>query len=41
MVEGVSMLITHRDEFGSVIRHKGNGVDGLITTLREKTETLE
>lgn len=40
-VEGVSMLITQRDEFLSVIRRKGNGIAGLIAILRDKTAALE
>ncbi len=36
IVEGVSMLITHRDEMNSVIRTRGGSVDGLIAALREK-----
>ncbi len=36
-VEGVSMSITQRDEFASVIRTSGGNVDGLITALRKKT----
>lgn len=40
-VEGVSMLITQRDEFLSVIRRKGNGIAGLIAILRDKTVALE
>lgn len=40
-VEGVSMLITQRDEFLSVIRRKGDGIAGLIIILRDKTAALE
>lgn len=40
-VEGVSMLITQRDEFLSVIRRKGNGIAGLIVILRDKTAALD
>jgi phospholipid transport system substrate-binding protein len=36
-VEGVSMSITQRDEFASVIQTKGGKVDGLLAALREKT----
>lgn len=36
-VEGVSMSITQRDEFASVIRTSGGNVDGLISALRKKT----
>ncbi len=36
-VEGVSMSITQRDEFASVIRTRGGTIDGLLAALREKT----
>jgi len=35
-VEGISMALTLRQEFSSVLRRKG-GVDGLIAVLRERT----
>ena len=38
-VEGVSMSVTQRAEFGSVIQRQG-GVDGLIRQLRSKTKFL-
>ena len=38
IVEGVSMAITERSEFASVIQRNGGQVQGLITALREKTE---
>lgn len=37
MVEGVSMAVTQRAEFASVIQSKGGKVSGLIETLRAKT----
>lgn len=37
VVEGISMAITHRDEFASVIRNRGGKVEGLLTVLRKKT----
>ena len=37
MVEGISMAITQRQEFSSVIRRKG--MDGLIADLRARTAT--
>ncbi len=37
VVEGVSMAITQRDEFASIINQKGGKVEGLIAALREKT----
>ena len=38
VVEGVSMVITQRSEFAAVIRQKGGQVDGLLQTLRQKTQ---
>jgi len=38
-VEGVSMSVSQRAEFGSVIQRQG-GVDGLILQLRSKTKFL-
>jgi len=40
VVEGVSMSQTQRSEFGSVIKREGGDLDGLLTALRKKTETL-
>ena len=39
MVEGISMSVTQRDEFVSVIRQTGGKVGGLIRALREKTSS--
>jgi phospholipid transport system substrate-binding protein len=36
IVEGVSMAITQRDEFSSVIRRGGGDFNTLLTVLREK-----
>jgi phospholipid transport system substrate-binding protein len=36
-VAGVSMRVTQRDEFASVIQHDGGKVEGLLTRLRQKT----
>ena len=36
-VEGISMAVTQRSEFASVIQHNGGQVQGLITMLRDKT----
>ncbi len=41
IVEGVSMLITQRDEFSSVIRKSGGELDGLITLLQDKVEAFK
>ena len=38
VVEGVSMAVTQRSEFASVIQRDGGQVQGLITALRQKTE---
>lgn len=37
IVEGVSMSVTQQQDFGSLIQRSGNGVDGLITELRQRT----
>ena len=39
MVEGISMSVTQRDEFVSVIRQTGGKVAGLIKALRQKTSS--
>lgn len=41
VVEGVSMAVTQRSEFASVIRKRGGQVSGLIEDLRAKLTTLE
>ncbi len=41
IVEGVSMLITQRDEFSSVIRKSGGELDGLINLLQDKVKALQ
>lgn len=40
VVEGVSLALTQRAEFASVIQRKGGSVDGLIEELRLKLEEL-
>ncbi len=40
VVEGVSMRVTHRSEFGSVIRSNGGRLEGLLQALRKKTKQL-
>lgn len=37
IIEGVSMVITQRDEFASVIRRSGGKLDGLLARLRATT----
>jgi len=41
VVEGVSMAVTHRSEFSSVIAGRGGSVSGLLEVLREKTPQPE
>jgi phospholipid transport system substrate-binding protein len=36
-VDGISMAVTQRSEFASVIQHNGGQVQSLLTMLREKT----
>ena len=40
-VDGVSMPQTHRKEYSSVINRSRNGVEGLLTALRNKAKQLE
>ena len=40
-VAGVSMKVTQRDEFGSVIQHDGGRIDGLLAKLRQKTAAAQ
>lgn len=40
LVEGISMSQSQRKEFTSVIRSKGGKVEGLLTVLRAKVESL-
>ena len=37
IVEGISMVITQRDEFASVISRSGGNLEGLLAKLREKS----
>jgi phospholipid transport system substrate-binding protein len=41
VVEGTSMSITIKSDFGSTIRNKGGEVAGLIEVLRDKTAALK
>jgi phospholipid transport system substrate-binding protein len=41
VVEGVSMAVTQRQEFSSVIQRNGGQIDALLKLLREKTGTAE
>ena len=36
VIEGISMAVTQRSEFASVIQHNGGQVQGLITMLRQR-----
>jgi phospholipid transport system substrate-binding protein len=40
IVEGVSMLVTQRSEFASVIQRHGGQVQGLLDLMREKTASV-
>ena len=40
VAEGVSLVVTFRSEYGSVIRRQG-GIDGLIAILRSRVEKSE
>ncbi len=40
-IEGVSMPLTHRKEYSSVIRRSRGGIEGLLKVLRKKTAALE
>ena len=37
IVEGVSMAVTQRSEFASVVQRNGGQLRGLIAMMREKT----
>ncbi|MEQ8388585.1 MAG: ABC transporter substrate-binding protein [Alphaproteobacteria bacterium] len=39
-IEGISMAVTQRSEFATVIQRRGKGVDGLLEALREKIAEL-
>jgi phospholipid transport system substrate-binding protein len=41
IVDGISMAVTQRSEFASVIQRHGGQVQGLLTLLRQKTEDAE
>ena len=40
IVDGVSMLVTQRSEFASVIQRHGGQVQGLIDLMRQKTASV-
>jgi phospholipid transport system substrate-binding protein len=37
IVEGISMMVTQRSEFASVVQRNGGQVRGLIAMMRERT----
>ena len=39
VIEGISMLVTQRSEFASVIQRHGGQVSGLLEMMRERTRT--
>jgi len=39
IIEGISMMVTQRSEFASVIQRHGGQVGGLLALMREKTKT--
>lgn len=41
VIEGISMAVTQRSEFASVIQRRGGKVEGLIEALRNKTVSLQ
>ncbi len=40
-IEGTNQILAYRQEFASVIKVRGQGVDGLIAELREKNASLQ
>ena len=41
IVEGVSMVVTQRQEFGSVIQNNGGKIDSLLDRLRQKNAEIK
>ena len=39
-VEGVSMMVTQRSEFASIVQRNGGQVRGLLAMMREKTASV-
>ncbi len=37
LVEGISMLVTHRHAFASVIQNAGGRLEGFLAALRKRT----
>ena len=40
IIEGISMMVTQRSEFASVIQRHGGQVSGLLELMRERTKTV-
>ena len=40
IIEGISMMVTQRSEFASIIQRHGGQVGGLLALMREKTNTV-
>ena len=40
VIEGISMAVTQRSEFASVIRGNGGRIDGLLSAMRQRTARL-
>ena len=40
VIEGISMMVTQRSEFASIIQRHGGQVGGLLALMREKTNTV-
>ena len=40
IIEGISMMVTQRSEFASIIQRHGGKVGGLLALMREKTNTV-
>ena len=40
LIEGTSMIVTYREEYGSVINQNGGNINGLLDVLRKKTVAM-
>ncbi len=41
VIEGISLMVTQRSEFASIIQRHGGQVGGLLTLMREKTSSAD
>jgi ABC-type transporter MlaC component len=41
VVEGVSLIVTQRSEFASILQHNGGSVSNLTQLLRDKIQELK